>query len=135
MVHHYMEDDPKYERTEPTVKSVMIPHPDATLEEVAINTPPPPPPAATPPTPAKTFKELIEPPPIARQEAMRELFELPPIPECCPMPSPILPDLGFHPADPMVRDLAISLFAAFCLGVSVTTIIAVYSSRLSKYDA
>ena len=111
MVHHYMEDDPKYERTEPTVQCVTIPHPDATDPPE----PTPSPIVEPPPLPVK-------PPPVLKQDAHNYS-----LPDCCLLPEP--------PADPLVRDLAISLFAAFCLGVSVTTIIAVYSSRLKGKDA
>ena len=122
MVHHYMEE--QLDTSEPTVTSTLIPHPE--LEE-----------------PTHVKREVIDlttedtadffEPPVVRQMAESflppALEDCPPLRElqaCCPTPVP---------TDPMIRDLAISMFAAFILGASVASIIAVYSRHVSKIDA
>jgi hypothetical protein len=96
---------------DPTVESTVLPHPDMDMTS----------------TPVEPQPSPVKPPPPVRQKA-----EVPPcmrqaeVPPCMRQVS-FAPDI--EPLDPMVRDLAISLFTAFVLGVSVATIIAVYSRR------
>ena len=85
---------------DPTVESTVLPHPDMSSEE--------PPRQPSPVKPPPPVRQMAEVPPCLRQVSFA-------------------PDIA--PLDPMVRDLAISLFSAFVLGVSVATIIAVYSRR------
>ena len=100
-----VEEDPKT-----TVESNVLPHPDAVRDFVEA----PPEITLIPELP----EDMPPPPPSPKLPAM-----------CRQMPQ--LPPLEFPPGvgDPMIRDLAISLFSAFVLGVSVATIISVYSRR------
>lgn len=95
-----VEEDPKT-----TVESNVLPHPDAVRDFVEA-------------PPEITMIPELPPPASPKLPAM-----------CRQMPQ--LPPLEFPPGvgDPMIRDLAISLFSAFVLGVRVATIISVYSRR------
>lgn len=97
------------ESSAPTVKGNVVPYPEE------------------PSSPVKIKQEVVDltdsPPP--------HVPELPPIPCDFPFPQDCCPVQGGE----MVRDLALSLLAAFVLGAGVASLFSLYSRRSSRCDA